>query len=406
MRRLALIWIMLAGILCLNSPPALTDVLIVLPDGTGDFPTIQAALAVVQDGDVVELGDGIFTGPGNADFFQWIPFPWHGGTLTIRSGSGSPELCVIDGEGTGEFWIEGRIELHVRDLQFRDVGFLTGDMGPTPNPPIDLRVANCIFSSSSVVMWLATEGTFSDCHFDDSGIFGSVGASFTGCRFAGHHSAGSGGAIHIWGWLTVDACVFTGNSAEGDGGAIYQTCSWEPTVVQISGSVFSGNTAGQSGGAIAMIAAVNQDPCGLFVSDCTFHGNAAPVGSGIAADGLADLERCIVANGAGGAAVACLDAGAFTLVCCDLYGNDGGDWVGCVAGQEEAAGSFSADPCFCDAQAGNFLLCEDSWCLPGNHPWGCDELVGAFGQGCAACDCTGPVSNEAISWGAAKALYR
>ena len=37
------------------------------PDGTGDFPTIQAAIDAAQDGDVVELGDGVYRGAGNRD---------------------------------------------------------------------------------------------------------------------------------------------------------------------------------------------------------------------------------------------------------------------------------------------------------------------------------------------------
>ena len=38
---------------------------LVNPEGTGDFPTIQAAIDAVVDGDIIELNDGTFTGDGN-----------------------------------------------------------------------------------------------------------------------------------------------------------------------------------------------------------------------------------------------------------------------------------------------------------------------------------------------------
>ena len=69
-------------------------------------------------------------------------------------------------------------------------------------------------------------------------------------------------------------------------------------------------------------------------------------------------------------------------------------------------GNFSANPCFCDADGGDFQLCGDSYCLPGNHPWGCEQLVGAFGLGCGECGCSGPVAIEGVSWGGVKSMFR
>ena len=72
------------------------------PDESGDFPTIQAAIddASVIDGDVIELGSGTFTGPGNRDISC-------SKALTVRSAAGhpeslaggSPEPYVRDGAG-------------------------------------------------------------------------------------------------------------------------------------------------------------------------------------------------------------------------------------------------------------------------------------------------------------------
>ena len=67
---------------------------VVRPDGTGDFPTIQAAVDACADGDVIELADGSFTGPGNRDI------DYDGRSITIRSQSGNPSTCIIRVDGT------------------------------------------------------------------------------------------------------------------------------------------------------------------------------------------------------------------------------------------------------------------------------------------------------------------
>jgi hypothetical protein len=65
----------------------------VFPDESGDFPTIQAAIDAAEDGDLILLGDGRFTGDGNR------ALTYRGKAITIRSLSGNAEDCVIDCEG-------------------------------------------------------------------------------------------------------------------------------------------------------------------------------------------------------------------------------------------------------------------------------------------------------------------
>lgn len=74
-------------------PAARADIYTVLPDGSGDFPTIQAAITYSSDGDVIILGNGIFTGQGNRDL------NCGGRSITIRSGGMDPHLCQILCEG-------------------------------------------------------------------------------------------------------------------------------------------------------------------------------------------------------------------------------------------------------------------------------------------------------------------
>lgn len=77
--------------------PALGDTYTVYPIAhIGDFPSIQAAVDFVQDGDIIELGDGIFSGEGNRDI------DYLGKEITIRSQSGNPHSCTIDCGGPYE----------------------------------------------------------------------------------------------------------------------------------------------------------------------------------------------------------------------------------------------------------------------------------------------------------------
>jgi hypothetical protein len=113
------------------------------------------------------------------------------------------------------------------------------------------------------------------------------------------------------------------------------------------------------------------------------------------------LANTIIAFGLLGEALYCMGTGAATLACSDVYGNAGGDWIGCIADQAMNAGNFSADPVSCDPQAGDLSLADNSPCLPGNHPNGADcGLIGALGEGCFP-----PVPTAAVSWGDIKARY-
>ena len=80
--------------ICLIAAPASAATYVVRPDGSGDFPTIQAAIDGALDGDIIELADGTFAGTGNRDLL------WFSKTLTLRSQSGDPLRCVIDCEGS------------------------------------------------------------------------------------------------------------------------------------------------------------------------------------------------------------------------------------------------------------------------------------------------------------------
>ncbi len=67
---------------------------VVHPDGSGDAPTIQAAIDSVSDTDIIELVDGTYTGDGNRDLSNDEK------AIVIRSISGDPIACIIDCQGS------------------------------------------------------------------------------------------------------------------------------------------------------------------------------------------------------------------------------------------------------------------------------------------------------------------
>jgi hypothetical protein len=149
----------------------------------------------------------------------------------------------------------------------------------------------------------------------------------------------------------------------------------------------------------------NSWPGPTFCS-CTFYGNAAGwLGGGVSlCDGSsAVFDNTIVSFSTSGEGIFVAGGSEATFRCCDIYGNAGGDWVGVIAGQLGIDGNFSACPSFCRAEIGNFHLCDESPCLPGNHPDGYDcGLIGAAGEGCSC----GPTRTGVTTWGVIKSMYK
>jgi subtilisin family serine protease len=173
-------------------------------------------------------------------------------------------------------------------------------------------------------------------------IRGGYGGTFNG-------SASGGGILFNESSPLVKNCVFTGNAAVA-GGAVYAFRS-APLLV-----------------------------------NCTFVDNSASIGSAVFSydQSAVTLENCIIAYNLTSSPAACYEASSATAACTDVYGNAGGDWMGCLAGQDGANGNFSIDPLFCNLDEGELSISDNSPCAPANND--CDTLIGALPTGCA-CDC-------------------
>jgi FlgD Ig-like domain len=73
----------------LSTPPAQSATLLIKPDGTGDYPTIQAGLNAAATGDTVLLAPGTYTGPQSG----YIDFPPV--VVTLLSQAGADETTIL-----------------------------------------------------------------------------------------------------------------------------------------------------------------------------------------------------------------------------------------------------------------------------------------------------------------------
>jgi hypothetical protein len=257
-----------------------------------------------------------------------------------------------------------------------------------------------------------------DCEFRGNQAPGEGGASILGglvknCRIEGNQATSGVGGIFLT-VSTMEQCVIADNTSDlvGGGCGVYRSrvtdCQIMRNRAQWGGGV------GDSGGSTIERCVIFDNEAelggGLYIDSlepsslvrCTLVRNRAQEGSGVAVTAMEPtvhrLDASIVARGIGGSAIACFGGATMDMSCTDLFANEGGDFVGCVAEQEGKVGNFSADPSFCDEANDDFTLPKDSPCMPGFHPLGTDcGFIGALEQGC------GVVAVEATTWGRIKA---
>jgi predicted outer membrane repeat protein len=190
----------------------------------------------------------------------------------------------------------------------------------------------------------------------------------------------------------VQRCRFINNSATQFGGAISLSSGLD---IRIENSVFWNNTAGQQGGAIAVTSDAR-----VTLRSCTIASGGAPVGGGVAGRLIArfTFDRTIIAFTGPGTAVGCGQLHTIVATCTDIFGNAGGDWVGCMDGLNGTNGNIAADPRFCGLEVGDLTLGTNSPCSP-EHSGACG-LIGALPVEC------GVTAVEPATWGRVKASFR
>ena len=414
----------------------------VKPDGSGDAATIQDAVWAAAPGDTIFLADGTFSGDGNRDV--WVDNE----SIIICSQSGNPALCIIDcgGSASGyhkalDFRADAPTEAVLAGVTIRGgYGSSTGGVYASNFSAAGggaVIIVNCVFTEnesqwSGGAMMAAGDVNLSlgGCQF--TGNTANTGAALglgvgsttvaTGCTFADNVATASGGAVFLGAagepaYAAFVSCIFSGNTAAHYGGAILAE-EGDPILM---GCRFEGNSAAWSGGALYLMGHLAMHNCvsvrnsagvlgssiyshtvaPITISNCSFVADS--LGQAVAcfpANALPALDKTVIAFAVGAAAIYCGNpAGALTLTCCNIFGNEYGDWTGCIADQAGINGNISQDPRFCDIPTGDVSVEDCSPCLAANNS--CAQDIGAEGQGCLCGEATVPTT-----WGSIKALYK
>jgi hypothetical protein len=204
------------------------ETLHVSADGTGDFPTIQAAVDAASDGDTILLGDGVFQGDGNRDIVV------EDKVLTIASESGDPTRVVIDCSGSqaDPHWgfdvrtyavspcvIEGITVVH---------GYKAAEQGSRWGAAVfcpfsHVRLANCIFAYNWADYGGAVSGCYGEIEIDACTFYGNgareLGGSIGFCDWVGSMMLSrciiafgtGGGSAYLLGSTTAECCDIYGN---------------------------------------------------------------------------------------------------------------------------------------------------------------------------------------------------
>ncbi len=291
-----------------------------------DYETIQAAIDAAGDGDVVIIADGTYTGDGNRDL------DFAGKAITVRSASGDPALCVIDGQGT-------------EDEPHRGFYFHNGE-GP-----------------ESVVAELTITGGYA---LAGGGVYCSESnPTLTGCTLT-DNVAGveGGGGICCWNESNpvLNNCTICGNSSAGDGGGVYCGVS-DPILV---GCTICGNQVSYNGGGIYCV--FRSYPT---LTNCTISGNTADYnGGGIGGYyySTPTLSNCILWGNVPEEIQAILDNPIVAY--CDIQSGTGQSWFG--------EGCVDLNPQFVDANGpdddpdtwedNNYRLVLGSPCIDTGNP--------------------------------------
>jgi hypothetical protein len=200
-------YLVLWGLGAALAAPVFGETYLVIPDShLGDFPNIQTAIDSVHNGDIIELADGMFWGTGNWDI------DWGGKEVTIRSQSGNPSACIVDGAG---IWGEQHRGFYIHDVDqgavLARITIRHGEAGEGGG----IRVVN---ASPTITDCTFLEGT---AYYGGGIMCGDGGLPVvTGCTFRGNFAMYGGGIMCYGGSSpTITRCTFVDNNA-GDGAGL------------------------------------------------------------------------------------------------------------------------------------------------------------------------------------------
>lgn len=197
---------------------AVADVHTVLPDGSGDYPDIQAAVDAAAAGDIIELGDGTFTGNGNRDVLIV------GKSIWIRSASGQAESCMIDCEGEFSFPHRGfgLVDAPEADLRLIDISVVYVDIRALSWPDCNGGGAVCaaLDGRPTLVSCACTLRHNQAGHGAGAYAFDSSDLSLSGCTLYANEAWNQAGGIYGYTYcnIALEQCII---AFSPDGQAVF-----------------------------------------------------------------------------------------------------------------------------------------------------------------------------------------
>jgi len=221
------------------------DIITVDPNGSSDFTTIQDAIDAAQNGEVIIIADGTYTGLNNKNL------DFGGKAITVRSENG-PENCIIDCQNSGR----GVYFHNSEDVNSVFEGFtiIRGYAPPeqyTHYIAYDGGAIYCRNSNPTIIRCVISMNFAKDrgggifCSAHGGGIYMRSAGNISNCAIVNNRSKRfHGGGVYTEGSPSLENCTISGNSASiGRGGGIF--CPTGVTIVKQS--IIWGNYASASG---------------------------------------------------------------------------------------------------------------------------------------------------------------
>ncbi len=277
----------------LAASTAAGDLINIKADGSGDYPTIQAAINAAATGDeiVLEGGQGAYTGPGNKEI------DFSGKAITVRSADPSSSAvvaatvidCQFDGRAfifenseTREAILDGLTIINGRrqDVFGRGGGILIANSSPT--------IRRCVIAHCDV-NWLgagvratSSDALLEDCVIENNLCDGGAGGvswdggnpELRGCVIRNNRaSSAGGGTFSSLDSATMINCLVEGNVATNYvGGVGFAGDNFPGAQIAIWNCSIVNNHATMQAGGLSFY--YHQD---TTIRNCVVWGNTAPL---------------------------------------------------------------------------------------------------------------------------------
>ncbi len=388
------------------------EIITVDNDAPADFNNIQAAIDSANNGDIVIISPGTYSGNGNRDI------DFKGKAITVRSTEpNNPNIVaatIID--CNGDWFDEHRgFVFHSNEDSNSVISGLSIINGYSVPFETQIDGVQAIFNEGGAVFCCQSSPIIKKCLFTNNRALrgGAIGCevdanvTIIGCEISNNialldfGNGGDGGGIHIhYSTAIIEDCLISNNQAYAAGGGIYnigidvnslilKRCKIINNYANITASASGGgimcygsiniigcliadNTSKSSGGGLRLINEISS------ISECTIAGNRSQhdIGGGLCFSGDMSISNSIfwdnlapdgkdigIYSGSGGGLPGQGHISTFKVSYSDIKNGQSGiyiigdsNWLALDWG----IGNIDTDPCFGNLLNGDFQLCSSA----------------------------------------------